>query len=151
MVRKSLARRHGEAHYVSVKQYRSLDDPLSADVVVVGLFSAKEREFEVRLDELAVLVEARGGRVVARYVQRRGASDRWNERPGGVARMSQPFSRRTLLTQGKAREIAEFCQTAGVDAAIFVNVLTAVQRTVLADMLGCHIFSGEDLAAGAGT
>lgn len=130
-----------------MKQYRSLDDPLDgADVVLVGLFSANEKHYEVRLDELAAVAEARGSRVVARFVQRRGASDRWHERPGGAARMSQPFSRRTLLTHGKIREIAEACRAADIDAAIFVNPLTPVQRTVLADLLGCPIFSGDDLA-----
>jgi 50S ribosomal subunit-associated GTPase HflX len=131
-----------------VKQYRSLGDPLEgADVVLIGLFSASEKEYGVRLDELADLVEARGGRVVGRFVQRRGVSDRWNERPGGAARMSRPFSRRTLLTHGKIREIAEACREADIDAAIFANTLTPVQRTVLADILGCLVFSGDDLAA----
>jgi 50S ribosomal subunit-associated GTPase HflX len=131
-----------------VKQYRNVDDPLNgADVVLIGLFSAKEKQYEVRLDELAALAEGRGSRVVGRYVQRRGVSDRWNERPGGAARMSRPFSRQTLLTHGKLREIAEACRTADVDAAIFVNTLTHVQRTVLADILGCLVFSGDDLAA----
>jgi 50S ribosomal subunit-associated GTPase HflX len=131
-----------------VKQYRDLGDPLDgADVVLIGLFSAKDKLYEVRLDELAALVEARGSRVVGRYVQRRGASDRWRERPGGAARMSLPFSRRTLLTHGKAREIAEACRKADIDAAVFVNTLTPIQRTVLADILGCLIFSGDDLAA----
>ncbi len=143
-----VAGRCGGSHHVCVKQYRSLVDPLDgADVVVVGLFSAKDKQYEVRLAELVALVEARGGRVVGRYVQRRGASDRWNERPGGVARMSQPFSRRTLLTHSKVREIAEACRKSDVDAAVFVNILTPVQRTVLAGMLGCLVFSGEDLAA----
>jgi 50S ribosomal subunit-associated GTPase HflX len=61
--------------------------------------------------------------------------------------MSRPFSRRTLLTHGKVREIAEACREAGIDAAIFVNPLTPVQRTVLASILGCPVFSGDDLAA----
>lgn len=130
-----------------MKQYRDLRDPLDgAKVVLIGLFSANERQYDVRLDELAALAEARGSRVVGRYVQRRGASDRWRERPGGAARMSQPFSRRTLLTHGKIREIAAACRTADVDAAIFVNNLTSVQRTVLADILDCLVFSGVDLA-----
>lgn len=147
-----MAERRGESHHVCVKQYRNLDRGLDgADVVIVGLFSAKDREYEVRLDELAVLVEAGGGRVVGRYVQRRGASDRWNERPGGAARMSQPFSRRTLLTHGKVREIAEACRKDNVDIAVFVNALTPVQRTVLTGMLGCPVFSGADLAASGGT
>jgi 50S ribosomal subunit-associated GTPase HflX len=135
-----------------VKQYRDLGDPLDgADVVLIGLFSAKEKHYEVRLDDLAALVEARGSRVVGRYVQRRGASDRWKERPGGAARMSRPFSRRTLLTHGKIREIAAACRNADIDAAVFVNTLTHVQKTVLADILGCLVFSGDDLAARGGT
>jgi 50S ribosomal subunit-associated GTPase HflX len=134
-----------------VKQYRNVDDPLNgADVVVVGLFSAKEKNYEVRLDELAALAEARGGRVVGRYVQRRGASDRWRQRPGGAARMSQPFSRRTLLTHGKVREIAETCREGNVDVAVFVNALTTVQRTVLAGLLGCLVLTGDDLAGQGG-
>ena len=135
-----------------MKQYRNLADPFDgADVVLVGLFSAKEKQYEIRLDELAALAEARGSRVVDRFVQRRGASDRWSGRPGGAARMSQPFSRRTLLTEGKIREIAAACREAGIDAAIFVNALTSVQRTVLADILGCMVFTGDDLVGDGGT
>jgi 50S ribosomal subunit-associated GTPase HflX len=142
-----MARRHGGGHHVSVKQYRSLDHPLKgADVVVIGLFSAKEKDYEVRLDELAALAEARGGRVVGRHVQRRGASDRWKQRPGGAARMSQPFSRRTLLTHGKIREIAEACRKGNVDAAVFVNALTTIQRTALAGLLDCLVLTHDDLA-----
>lgn len=134
-----------------MKQYRNVGDPLDgADVVVIGLFSAREKQYEAKLDELAALAEARGSRVVGRYVQRRGASDRWNERPGGAARMSQPFSRRTLLTHGKVHEIAETCRAAEIDAAIFVNTLTDVQRAVLADIFGCPVFSGGDLAVHEG-
>lgn len=33
-----------------------------------------------------------------------------------------------------------------VDAAIFVNPLTRVQRTVLGDILGCLVLSVDDLA-----
>jgi 50S ribosomal subunit-associated GTPase HflX len=145
--RKPVARRHTRSDYGSVKQYRDLGDPLDgADVVLIGLFSAKEKQYEARLDEFAGLVEARGGRVVARYVQRRGASDRWKQRPGGSLRMSQPFSRRTLLTHGKLREIAQACRESQIDAAVFVNTLTHRQRSVLAEILGCIVFSGEDLA-----
>ena len=131
-----------------VKQYRALGDPLDgADVVLIGLFSAKDKQYEVRLDEVAARAEARGARVVGRHVQRRGASDRWRERPGGAARMSRPFSRRTLLTHGKMREIADECRAAQIDAAIFVNTLTPVQRAVLAELLGCLVLSGDDLTA----
>jgi 50S ribosomal subunit-associated GTPase HflX len=144
---KPVARRRIRTDHGCMKQYRDLGDPLDgADVVLIGLFSAKEKQYEAKLDEFAALVEARGGRVVARYVQRRGASDRWKQRPGGSLRMSQPFSRRTLLTHGKLREIAQACREANIDAAVFVNALTHRQQGVLAEILDCLILSGEDLA-----
>ncbi len=64
--------------------------------------------------------------------------------------MSRPFSRRTLLTNGKIRQIAEACRESDIDAAVFVNTLTHIQRTVLADVLGCLVFDADDLAADGG-
>lgn len=112
-----------------------------ADVVLVGLFSAKDKESGAKLDLLAASVEAHGGRVVSRHVQRRGVSH------GGAAKMTVPFSRRTLLSPGKAREIAQACRAAEVGVAVFVNPLTKHQRVVLGDMFGCIVISGEDLFA----
>ncbi|MEU6078429.1 hypothetical protein [Micromonospora sp. NPDC047074] len=110
-----------------------------ADVTLVGLFSAKDKTFSAQLDVLAGAVEAHGGRVVSRHVQRRGVSH------GGVAKMSVPFSRRTLVSPGKAREIAQACRAAEVDVAVFVNPLTEFQRAVLGELFGCFVISGEDL------
>ncbi|MEU8184601.1 hypothetical protein AB0B86_27945 [Micromonospora sp. NPDC049047] len=59
--------------------------------------------------------------------------------------MSVPFSRRTLLSPGKAREIAQACRAAEVGVVVFVNPLTKHQRAVLGDMFGCVVISGEDL------
>ncbi|MET8197897.1 hypothetical protein [Micromonospora taraxaci] len=112
-----------------------------ADVLLVGLFSAKDREFGAKLDLLTASVEAHGGRVVSRHVQRRGVSR------GGAARMAMPFSRRTLISSGKAREIAQACRAAQVEVAVFANPLTKHQRAVLGDIFGCLVISGEDLPA----
>jgi 50S ribosomal subunit-associated GTPase HflX len=109
------------------------------DVLLVGLFSAKDKGFEVTLDVLTASVEERGGRVVGRHVQRRGASH------GGAARMTEPFSRRTLVGPGKAREIAQVCRATGVGVVVFVNPLTAHQRAVLGDLCGCPVISRDDL------
>ncbi|MEH0934652.1 hypothetical protein [Micromonospora psammae] len=108
-------------------------------MVLVGLFSAKDREFGAKLDLLAASVAARGGRVVGRHVQRRGVSH------GGAARMNVPFSRRTLISPGKAREIAHLCRAAEVGVAVFANPLTEHQRAVLGGMFGCLVISGEDV------
>ncbi|GAA5198213.1 hypothetical protein GCM10023322_71080 [Rugosimonospora acidiphila] len=113
-----------------------------ADVALVGLFSAKDKAFSEKLDLLAGSVEAHGGRVVSRHVQRRGVSH------GGVAKMSAPFSRRTLLSPGKAREIAQACRAAEVAVAVFANPLTKHQRAVLGDMFRCPVISSEDLPGG---
>lgn len=112
-----------------------------ADVAVVGLFSGKDKTFGAKLDQLTASVEALGGRVVSRHVQRRGVSH------GGAAKMSEPLSRRTLLSPGKAREVGNACRERGVDVAVFANSLTDLQRSVLADMFSCPVISGDDLAA----
>ena len=109
------------------------------DVALVGLFSAKDKEYDAKLDSLAAYVEAHGGRIVSRHVQRRGVSH------GGAGKMAKPFSRRTLLSPGKAREIALACRASKAGAAVFVNPLTEHQRIALSDMFGCFVLSGEDL------
>jgi 50S ribosomal subunit-associated GTPase HflX len=112
---------------------------VGADVMLVGLFSAKDKGIDTKLDLLAASVETLGGRVVGRHVQRRGVSH------GGARKMASPFSRRTLLSPDKARAVADACRSAGVAVAVFVNPLTEHQRTVLADMFGCPVVSGDDL------
>jgi 50S ribosomal subunit-associated GTPase HflX len=110
-----------------------------ADVMLVGLFSAKDRQVDAKFDLLAASVEALGGRVVARHVQRRGVSH------GGARKMTSPFSRRTLLSPGKAREVADACRSAGAAVAVFVNPLTEQQRTILGDLMDCPVFSSDDV------
>ncbi|MFI6226046.1 hypothetical protein ACIBCR_01860 [Micromonospora echinospora] len=110
-------------------------------MVLVGLFSAKDHGFVAKLDLLATLVRAHGGRVVSRHVQRRGVSH------GGAAKMTAPFSRRTLLSPGKAREVAQACRAAEIGIAVFANPLTKHQQIVLGEMFGCLVISGEDLFA----
>ncbi|MEU4478225.1 hypothetical protein AB0F68_09225 [Micromonospora sp. NPDC023966] len=58
--------------------------------------------------------------------------------------MTESFSRRTLLSPGKAREVAQACRAAEVGVAVFVNPLTEHQRAVLGDIFGCLVISGED-------
>ena len=115
------------------------DVVVGVDVVLVGLFSAKDKDVEAKLDLLAASVEALGGRVVGRYVQRRGVSH------GGARKMAWPLSRRTLLSPGKVREVAEACRSGRVAAAVFLNPLTEHQRAVLGDLFDCPVVSSDDL------
>jgi 50S ribosomal subunit-associated GTPase HflX len=68
-------------------------------------------------------------------VQRRGVSD------GGVAVMSRPFSRETVVRSGKVREIAAACDVHDAGAVAFLNPLTVHQEQVLAELLGRPVVS----------
>jgi 50S ribosomal subunit-associated GTPase HflX len=111
------------------------------EVLLVGLFSAKQKDHAAVMDELAELVGALGARVMGCFVQRRGVSD------GGATKMSRPYSSRTLVSAGKVREIAAAREKHGAGAVVFVNPLTAHQREVLTESLGCVVISRTDLQA----
>jgi hypothetical protein len=114
-----------------------------ADVVIVGYFSGKQKDFATLMDAAAQEMTTRGARVVGRVVQRRGVSD------GGAKKMALPYSSRTLLSYGKVREAASLCEQTSADAAVFLVPLTERQRHVLTGMLGCPAVSLADaLAAG---
>ncbi|MCB5163966.1 hypothetical protein LG634_03830 [Streptomyces bambusae] len=106
-----------------------------AGVVLVGFFSVKQKDHAALMTAAEADLASRGVRVLARAVQRRGASD------GGVRNMSRPFSPRTLIRMGKAREVAAAREEAGADAVVFVNPLTEHQRGVLSDLFGCPAIS----------
>ncbi|WP_405113217.1 hypothetical protein OG559_05825 [Micromonospora sp. NBC_01405] len=108
-------------------------------VVLVGLFSAKDREYQDRLDALEAQVTALGGRVLGRFVQRRGVSD------GGVRLMTAPLSRRFLIGPGKLDEIAATCSSKHVDAVVFINDLSGYQRRWLSTRLGRSVLTQADL------
>jgi 50S ribosomal subunit-associated GTPase HflX len=112
-----------------------------ADVVLVGYFSAKEKEFATLMASAAEQLAARGAHVVGQFVQRRGVSH------GGVRKMSLPFSSRTLLSYGKVREVAEACERTGADAVVFVAAVTERQRHTLTAVLGRPALSLSEVLA----
>ncbi len=114
---------------------------VGAEVVLVGYFSAKQKDFETLMASAATELAARGARVVVQIVQRRGVSD------GGVQKMSLPYSSRTLLSYGKVREVAQACAQANADAVIFVAALTERQQRTLTAMLGRPAVSLSDILA----
>ncbi|MET9693605.1 hypothetical protein ABZY81_35115 [Streptomyces sp. NPDC006514] len=112
---------------------------VGADVVLVGSFSAKQKDFETLMASAATELAAHGARVVAQIVQRRGVSD------GGVRKMGLPYSSRTLLTHGMVREVALACGQAHAGAVIFVASLTERQQRTLTNMLGHPAVSLSDI------
>jgi 50S ribosomal subunit-associated GTPase HflX len=128
----------------------ALQDPreviAGATVVIAGLFSARRKDHVDLMDELEAEVTNIGGRVVARFVQRRGISgNKKGHAAGGTASMDQAYSGRTLMSAGKVREIAEACTWARADAVVFHNRLTERQRKVLAEIFGCAVFGLHEL------
>lgn len=111
------------------------------DVLLVGFFSARQRRHAILMAELAGAVTALGARGVGCVVQRRGVSD------GGVKAMDRSYSSRTLVSAGKAREIARAREESGADAVVFLPPLTDHQRDVLAELVGCPVISSTDLRA----
>jgi hypothetical protein len=117
-----------------------------ADVLIAGLFSAKRKDHADLMDDLAAEIIESGGRVVRRFVQRRGVSGgKKGHAPGGRANMDQPYSSRTLMSTGKVREIAEACTETRAAAVVFANDLTGRQRAVLTEIFGCPALSRSDL------
>lgn len=57
----------------------------------------------------------------------------------------RPYSSRMLISNGKLREMAAARVNANAGSVVFFNELTARQRTVLTDVLGCPVFSRSDL------
>jgi 50S ribosomal subunit-associated GTPase HflX len=123
------------------KVYKSSrKDPLAgAEVLIAGLFSAKQKDYESVMESTAVLATASGARVVGRIVQRRGVSD------GGVAVMGLPFTRQTLLGTGKLREIAQRCHEDRIGAVVLINAMTDRQRLTLEARFGCPVLSRTEL------
>lgn len=107
-------------------------------VVVVGFFSAKQKDFGALMDAAVDNLTARGARVVARVVQRRGVSG------GGAKKMHLPYSSRTILSQGKVREVAATCEETGADAVVFLTDLTDRQHQFLAEAFGRPALSLKD-------
>ncbi|MGW0433697.1 HflX-like GTP-binding protein [Micromonospora sp. NPDC003197] len=109
-------------------------------VILVGLFSAKVRDYQDQLDALDAEVTTLGVQVRAHIVQRRGVS------AGGVRLMASPLSRRFLIGPGKLEQVAAAAESLDVDAVVFVNELTAYQRRSLAARFARPVLSRADVA-----
>lgn len=124
------------------KQQQPLTLPLTLDgtnVVLIGYFSAKVKDYAAIMDSAAAELTLRGAQIIERFVQRRGVSD------GGVEKMDLPFSSRTLLSPGKVSEIAAACQTA--DLVVLIASPTGHQQRNLTAMLGCPVLSLTEVLA----
>jgi hypothetical protein len=119
-----------------------------AEILIAGLFSAKRKDHADLMNDLAAEVTAMGAHVIGQFVQRRGISgNKKGHHPGGKANMERPYSSRTLISNGKLREMTAARLNANAGAVVFFNELTARQYTVLTEVFGCPVFSRIDLPA----
>ena len=89
--------------------------------VLVGVATGGE-DMTRSMEELEALVEAAGGETVAHTVQNL-------ERPAPA----------TYIGKGKVEELADFCESAKVDTAVFDNELSGAQMRNLEDALGVRV------------
>ncbi|MEU2074971.1 hypothetical protein [Streptomyces sp. NPDC013489] len=133
-------RRLAHRRFPAPAQGRTFRIPaVGADVVLVGYFSAKQKDFEAVMAAAATTLAAHGAQVVAQIVQRRGVSD------GGAGKMGLPYSSRTLLTYRKVREVALRSEETDAAAVVFTTPLTERQRRTLTAMLGRPATSISDV------
>lgn len=99
-------------------------------VLLVGIYHGRgaREEAEGALDELALLTQTAGGKVVARLLQERRGSDP-----------------RTLVGKGKADEIGLVGRERGTDLVIFDEDLSPAQARNLEDLTGVRVIDRSQL------
>jgi GTP-binding protein HflX len=112
-------------------------------VVIVGLYGPDEElEPDLMLDELASLVEAAGGQVVARTFQRRGRKLGQGKDAKASASAVDPA---TYVGRGKAEHIAELVRGNEARLVVFDNELSPAQIRELETILGCRVLDRSEL------
>ena len=106
----------------------------SDHAVLIGLYSPHENP-TLHLDELQSLVEAVGGDVVGRFVQRRskGGSD------------DRPLDPATYIGRGKVEEVSEAIEAEGANLVVFDNELTPGQIRELEKRLETRVIDRSEL------
>jgi 50S ribosomal subunit-associated GTPase HflX len=105
--------------------------------IIASLVSAKDRDADGRLKQLADAIASRGGQVVETLVQRRGVSRARG--PGGVRKMDAPLTAATLFGSGKVRELALLVDTTAATLLVVPNPLKSPQRERLESAIGCKV------------
>jgi 50S ribosomal subunit-associated GTPase HflX len=108
-------------------------------VVIVGLFSAKDKGAEAAMRELEAAVVRAGNVVVGRVVQRRGVSR--SRTPGGARRMDAPMNAATYIGTGKAEEVAELCRRFDADLVVVRGAPSPTQIDRLREVIGREVIA----------
>lgn len=110
--------------------------------LVCALLSAKVKEPDQLLASMEASVISRGGTVVGRLLQRRGASR--SNRPGGTKRMDLPLTQRTIFGSGKTAELIALAHSTKATHLLVHNSLTDGQKRTLTDSTGTNVHSFLD-------
>ncbi len=114
--------------------------------ILAGFFSAKDKEYQSKMDDAVQYIEKNGGIVADKIVQRRGVSASKN--PGGSNRMSEPLNTKLLFSKGKTEELSKIAEAKDVDMIIFFNSLTPLMLSNISRFTGRKIVSFLDEVLG---
>ena len=116
---------------------RQSPDESGAKAFIAGLYAHGEAlEPDLRLDELASLVEAAGARVVGRTFQQRARVE------DGCSLAISPA---TFVGRGKAEHIGELSEALEASMVVFDNELSPAQIRELEKLIGCRVLDRSEL------
>ena len=110
--------------------------------VIAGLFSAKDKAYLSKIDQLSNQTKDSGGLLVGKIIQRRGASR--SNKPGGSKLMDQPLDSKYIFTKGKIEELKAMIASEKADTIIIFNTLTKNQKESLHRVLDTTVYSYMD-------
>jgi len=105
--------------------------------LIVGLFSMKEKNIELKINSVKKLIELNKGIVVENLIQRRGVSRA--KKVGGSKKLDEPMNLATFIGKGKAEELAKLSTETNAEIIVFMNKLSENQKQNLSKMTKCEI------------
>lgn len=110
--------------------------------IIAGLFSAKDKEFQTKIEQVKTQLNTFGGVVVDNIIQRRGVSRA--KKPGGAKHLNEPLNAKYIFSKGKLQQLIDLANSANADFVIFYNSLNSTQRSALKHVTKCKIISYSD-------
>lgn len=120
-----------------IYQIEQIPKIIQKKCLIVGLFSMKEKNIELKINSVKSLIELNKGIVVENLIQRRGVSRA--KKVGGSKRLDEPMNSATFIGKGKAEELAKLSRETNAEIIVFINKLSETQKKKLSEMTNCEI------------
>lgn len=105
--------------------------------LIVGLFSMKYENIELKINSVKRLIALNNGIVIGNFIQRRGVSRA--KKVGGSKKLDKPMNLATFIGKGKAEELAKLSVESNAEIIVFMNKLSEGQKQNLSEMTKCEI------------